>query len=871
MHDTANNLEALIRECDDLRRELAASNRLDTLIAAFLDLVKADTDTPELLRQVVNLLARGTGFMAVGLRLREGSDYPYFQTRGLSEAFIRLENSLCPQGNHQRPAGDRDGAAPLECACGMVIEGRIDRNEPFFTEYGSLWTNSNTELLRARPQLREHIRGNCLAAGYESSALIPLRCEATTHGLLQLEDKRPGRFTPQLLRGLELIARHLALALSQREALEALRADGRTLSLRLSEGAKALNASEARFRTLANTIPQLAWMARADGHIVWYNDRWYAYTGTTPEEMEGSGWQRVHDPATLPAVLEQWKASIATGQPFDMVFPLRGADGRLRPFLTRVNPLRDATGQVLQWFGTNTDISQQKALEAELRQREEQLRLYITHAPAAIAMFDKDMRYLAASQRWVADFGLAGQPLLGRSHYEVFPEIPEHWKDIHRRCLAGAVERAEEDAFVRADGASQWLRWEVRPWYTPEGAIGGIAVFSEDITARKLAQQALAERELQFQKVFQASPAPMAILSFESGRFVHANDAYLGLLGYAPDELLGKTTVELGIWDDPQARRRIRKRFAAGKPIVDAEVRLRAKTGENINALLSIEPITIANSVHMLAVTKDITERKLAEQRLRQARDVLEDRVQARTQELEARTIELDKFFSVSSHDLQEPLRKIRVFGERLRLEYADALGDTGRDYLRRMENAATRMQTLINGLLEYSRASRNLPRFAPADLGEIAGQAARDFEPGLAAAGGHIEIGALPQAEVDGALLNQVFRNLFSNALKYHGQTPPVVRVSGAIVSEAGMQWARFSVTDNGIGFDLRFKNKIFQPFQRLHGNTAYAGTGIGLAIVRRIVELHRGTITVDSAPGQGARFIVSLPVSQPGRGSGT
>ena len=129
---------------------------------------------------------------------------------------------------------------------------------------------------------------------------------------------------------------------------------------------EALQESEQRFRTMADAIPQLAWIAHADGGIFWYNQRWYEYTGTTPEQMEGWGWQSVHDPQMLPAVLERWKVCIETGVPFDMTFPLRGADGVYRPFLTRIMPMKDKRGQVVQWFGTNTDVSEQKAAEEEL-------------------------------------------------------------------------------------------------------------------------------------------------------------------------------------------------------------------------------------------------------------------------------------------------------------------------------------------------------------------------------------------------------------------------------------------------------------------------------------------------------------------------
>ena len=164
----------------------------------------------------------------------------------------------------------------------------------------------------------------------------------------------------------------------------ALRGTAQDITERL-RAQEALRQSEERFRTMANSIPQLAWIAHADGFIYWYNERWYEYTGTTPEQMEGWGWQCVHDPLVLPKVLEQWTASIATGQPFDMEFPLRGADGRFHPFLTRVLPFKDAQGRVVQWFGTNTDITEHKLAAEEIRrlnadlerrviQRTEQLR-----------------------------------------------------------------------------------------------------------------------------------------------------------------------------------------------------------------------------------------------------------------------------------------------------------------------------------------------------------------------------------------------------------------------------------------------------------------------------------------------------------------
>lgn len=207
-----------------------------------LERIRQEMPTPQLLREVVNLLADWTGFEAVGIRLKEGDDYPYFQTRGMSEEFIRLENSLYPKDAEQTGKG----SVALECVCGCVLQGRLGRSQPFVDEYGSFWTNSNTQLLRERPEFREAIRGSCVRSGYETSALIPIRLGGETFGLLQFEDRRPGMLHEELLSALESIAVTLALTLSQRRYAEGLQREKASLEERIHERSRELSEANQR-------------------------------------------------------------------------------------------------------------------------------------------------------------------------------------------------------------------------------------------------------------------------------------------------------------------------------------------------------------------------------------------------------------------------------------------------------------------------------------------------------------------------------------------------------------------------------------------------------------------------------------------------
>jgi PAS domain S-box-containing protein len=238
-----------------------------------------------------------------------------------------------------------------------------------------------------------------------------------------------------------------------------------------------------------------------------------------------------------------------------------------------------------------------------------------------------------------------------------------------------------------------------------------------------------------------------------------------------------------------------------------------------------------------------------------------EERLKTYAAELERSNQELQNFAYVASHDLQEPLRKIQLFGNRLKTRHSQSFNEQGLDYLERVMNAAMRMQTLIKDLLTYSQVTTDAQPFVPVDLNQVISDVLSDLEVRIEEVKGQVKLDSLPTLEADPLQMQQLFQNLISNALKYHRPgEPPIVKVQGHI--EGGL--CQLTVEDNGIGFDDKHLERIFRIFERLHGRNKYEGTGLGLALCRKIVKRHGGNITAKSTPGEGATFMVTLPVRQ-------
>lgn len=755
---------------------------------------------------------------------------------------------------------------------------------------------------------------------------------------------------------------------------EALRSAKRGTEASLSR----LEAAEVRYRRIVETAGEGIWLFDAQLHTEYVNPQLAQMLEYSVEEMLQRSIFEFMDQAAR-VEIQQRINQLKQGMKQRFDFRFRCRDGSSLWAMVSTTPILGESGEFQGALAMVSNVTERKQIEESLQVREEQLRLFVEHAPAAIAMLDNQMRYILVSQRWLTDFQLHNQNIIGCSHYEVFPEIPDSWREIHALCLAGAVRKCEKEQFTRADGSIDWVKWEIHPWRNRADEIGGIIIFTElitervkaeeavqvannrtttilesiteafvafdrewrytyvnqeaahllqkpgeellgkqlwkdvfpqligntfyqeahrasaeqvpieyeefcevlhrwleirvypsseglavyfrDVTERNSAKEELQQSEAKFRRLFESNLVGVAFWNVE-GFITNANDAYLRIVGYSRQEFDALGRIDWRSLTPPEYNdvdnRALEEAFNTRVSNI-FEKEYVQRDGTRVPVVLGIA-LMDDSQVDGVAFVLDISDRKKAE--LERDR-LLQAEQKARTT-AEAANRMKDEFLAVVSHELRSPLNAMLGWLSLIRTEDLDEA--TTARAMETIERNARAQAQLVEDLLDVSRIIQGKLRLNTRTVELLpAIEAAIDtVNPAALAKNIRIQSVLDPAAGSvfgDSDRLQQIVWNLLSNAVKF---TPKGGQVQ--IRLERVHSHVEIVVSDTGKGISPEFLPYVFERFRQADSSTtrSFGGLGLGLSIVRNLVELHGGSVHVESpGEGQGATFTVKLPIS--------
>jgi PAS domain S-box-containing protein len=623
----------------------------------------------------------------------------------------------------------------------------------------------------------------------------------------------------------------------------------------------ALRESEERLRTLANALPQVIWTNDAHGRATYFNQRWFEYTGLTYAQSAGPGWQAIVHPEDARASIEKWNQAQAEGAMFDTEYRLLGHDGSYRWFIGRNVPLKDESGMVRAWFGSATDIDDLKKTEEALSESEARLRATMeSAADYAIITMDTERRVERWSSGAAKIFGYTEAEMMGQTADIIFTDedraagAPQQEVEMARDTGRAADERWHQGR----DGNRFFGSGVMRPIFNP--ALSGYVKVLRDVTEQKKTEETLRIMEERYRIALNS--AEMAAWDWNlASNEITWNDQHFRILGLEPSS----RKIDVGFFLQfvhEQDRQHVDDalRMALNETgTYQAEFRIIRADNKELRWMTGYGKVVEkkdGHSTRMVGVMYDSTEQRLFTEELSRL-------VTERTIELQRSNEDLRQFAHVASHDLKEPIRKIQTFNNRVLDEYADAIPPKVKTYAEKIGTAAERMISMVEGVLRYSKLGSLKQEPETVDLNEIIRQIASDLDVLVEQKKAIIRGESLPTLKASATLLYQLFYNLILNSLKFSKEEePPRIDIHCERVQVGEKKFFRITVADNGIGFEQEFAQDIFKTFTRLHPVEDYEGTGLGLALCKKIVERHGGTISAHGEPDRGAIFTILLPL---------
>lgn len=597
-----------------------------------------------------------------------------------------------------------------------------------------------------------------------------------------------------------------------------------------------------------------------------FSDEWLAIHGTTRRTMTPDELLTIAHPDDRTRVQQAFDDVRRGIKPYDLLHRIIRQDtGEERVVRANGQFVRDATGTVVRVYGFVQDITEQQHAEEARRESEERYRALFANMTEGFALGEAildaagrpvNFRFLEANEAFFVQTGLP-RDVLGKPVTEALPQIESYWIERYTGvAMTGVPVHFTE---YNADTRRYYDVYCYRP--APER----FAILFRDVTQQRRAEEALRESEINIKEAEEAlrvvfnSTYDALILHELDGHITDANETFLRMYGVADVaqartlSVMNLSSVAAPLENLP----RIWTRALAGEAQLFEWKAKRNSDRQEFDVEVFLRSIHLHGRQLMLANVRDITERKRNEEALQQFAATLEERVRERTAALEAANKELEAFSYSVSHDLRAPLRSIDGFSKVLLEKYAGNIDATGQDYLDRVRNAAVRMGRLIDDMLNLSRIGRQEMHRVPVPLSDIAEAVIADLRQRDPERQVLVEVQPGLKVSGDPGLLRIVLENLLGNAWKFTSKTAEA-RIEVGVTTRDGA--TLYYVRDNGAGFDMRYADKLFTPFQRLHTEDEFPGTGIGLAIVQRIITRHGGRVWAEGREGAGATVYFTL-----------
>jgi PAS domain S-box-containing protein len=641
-------------------------------------------------------------------------------------------------------------------------------------------------------------------------------------------------------------------------------ADTQEVKLDLDESSE----SDAKYRGLLEAAPDAMVVVNQGGEIVLVNVQAERQFGCRRDELVGQQVKNIIPEGFAERLVADATRSTAEAlaQQIGMGIELYGRrkDGSEFPIEIMLSPLESADGILVTAAIRN--ISARKAAEEHLVQMESRYRGLLEAAPDAMVVVNQGGEIVLVNVQAEKKFGYRRDELIGQQVKNIIPEgfAERLVADATRstaEALAQQIGMGIELSGRRKDGSEFPIEIMLSPLESAEGILVTAAI--RNISARKAAEEHLVQMESRYRGLLEAAPDAMVVVN-QGGEIVLVNVQAERQFGYRRDELFGQKVKN--IIPDGFAERLVADATRSTAEALAQQIGMgielsgRRKDGSEFPIEIMLSPLESADGILVTAAIRNISARKKSEENNAE----LELRVEERTKQLavanqvlERSNIELQQFAYVASHDLQSPLRSICGFVQLLKMEYEGKLDERAADWIRRTVQATEQMQDLIRGVLAYSRVDSRSRPFMPTPFLDVFNDVVALLESSIQDAGGKVTCSELPVVMGDRSQFVQLMQNLIGNGLKYHGDKSPHVQVSAI---RDRNEWT-FSVRDNGIGIEPKYYERIFEIFKRLHDQKEYPGTGIGLAVCRRVVNRHGGRIWVESEAGHGSVFHFTLP----------